>query len=257
MTDALKAPAYLSPSSMATFKQCPLKFKLSRIDGMSEPPTAATMLGNFVHDVLEQLYYLDPADRTHQSARELARHYWDEKWEPNVATLGLPDDKVREFRWSAWWCIDNLWKLEDPATVAPAGIEYELVGEVGGVAIKGFIDRYSASGDGLVVSDYKTGRKPNAKYAADKFFQLLVYAAALEAFGVGSTSEVELLFLKESARLRSTVTPTDIADTIKQIQSIKAAVDERCSAGEFEPVTSKLCDWCSFQPICPAWKGKR
>ena len=256
MSEPLTAPPYLSPSSMATFKQCPLKFKLSRIDGLTEPPTSATMLGNFVHDVLEQFYLLDPELRTQQSARDIARHYWDEKWETNVATLGLTDTQIREFRWSAWWCIDNLWKLEDPSSVEPAGIEYELVGEVGGVAIKGFIDRYSVSGSGLIVSDYKTGRKPHPKYASDKFFQLLVYAAALDALGVGQTSTIELLFLKESARLQTRVRPADIADTVRHIQAIKAAVDQRCSSGEFEPITSKLCDWCSFKSICPAWKGK-
>lgn len=257
MTEPLTAPAYLSPSSMGTFKQCPLRFKYSRIDGLTEPPTSATMLGNFVHDVLEQFYHLESNLRTQQSAREIARHYWDEKWESNVATLNLSSAQVREFRWSAWWCIDNLWKLEDPFTVDPTGIEHELVGEVGGVQIKGFVDRYSVSESGLVISDYKTGKKPNPRYASDKFFQLLVYAAALESFGFGTTSEVELLFLKESSRLRMSVTPSLISETVANIQKIKAAVDERCRSGNFEPIKSKLCDWCNFKSICPAWKGTK
>jgi len=35
----LKAPAYLSPSSITTYRDCPQKFKFSRIDGIKEPPS--------------------------------------------------------------------------------------------------------------------------------------------------------------------------------------------------------------------------
>ncbi|MGA0152949.1 MAG: PD-(D/E)XK nuclease family protein, partial [Ilumatobacteraceae bacterium] len=51
----LTPPAYLSPSSIGTYRDCPQKFKFSRIDGLKEPPTWATHLGTFVHDVLEHL----------------------------------------------------------------------------------------------------------------------------------------------------------------------------------------------------------
>ena len=44
-------PPHLSPSSMGTFEQCPLKFKYSKIDMLKDDPTEATLMGNFVHDV--------------------------------------------------------------------------------------------------------------------------------------------------------------------------------------------------------------
>ncbi|MSV58070.1 MAG: exodeoxyribonuclease V subunit beta, partial [Actinobacteria bacterium] len=38
----LETPEYLSPSSIATYRDCPMKFKFSRIDRIVEPPTWQT-----------------------------------------------------------------------------------------------------------------------------------------------------------------------------------------------------------------------
>lgn len=255
--DLLIAPEYLSPSSISTFQQCPLKFKYSRIDKLSEPPTEATIRGNFVHDIMEALYGLNPEQRTQNSAKELARSLWDNTWEARASEL-IPDSKkLHEFRWSAWWCVANLWNLEDPVLVTPAGLEKEVLATIGGVAVRGFIDRYSAADDGITISDYKTGKKPHPRYQDDKFFQLFVYALAIQALDIGHVKNVELLFLKDSVRLMHDVTPDDLEETQETIVSVRAGIDSRCANNDFEPKTHKLCDWCHFKPICPAWKGKR
>ncbi|MGA0204400.1 MAG: PD-(D/E)XK nuclease family protein, partial [Ilumatobacteraceae bacterium] len=78
----LTPPAYLSPSSIGTYRDCPQKFKFSRIDGLKEPPTWATHLGTYVHDDLEHLYQLEPDDRTSDVLRTLAGERWQARdWE--------------------------------------------------------------------------------------------------------------------------------------------------------------------------------
>ena len=72
-------PAYLSPSSIGTYRQCPQKFKLSRIDHITEPPTWHTHLGTFVHDVLEHMYQQDPGERTIEHVRTLATQRWTDE----------------------------------------------------------------------------------------------------------------------------------------------------------------------------------
>lgn len=252
----LTPPEYLSPSSISTFKQCPLKFKYSRIDRMTEPPTEATLRGNFVHDVLEQLYLLEPNERTLNNAREIARSFWDERWEAKVKEIVVGAASIREFRWTSWWCIENLWKIENPAEIDPAGLEYEIFVPIGGVPVKGFIDRFTSQAGKLTISDYKTGKKPSAGYATDRFSQLLIYAAALRELGVGEPVAAELIYLKESAKLSAKIEPADITNISTTITEVYSDITTSCEEGVFATKKSKLCNWCHFKPICPAWQGK-
>jgi putative RecB family exonuclease len=258
MTELL-APEYLSPSSISTFQQCPLKFKFSRIDKLTEPPTEATLVGNFVHDVLEDLYKEPQEHRSMSKAKQLARHQWNEKWAAEMASW-IPEKKMHEARWKAWWCVENLWELEDPSSFNPAGLEDELDVAIAGVRVRGFIDRWSYRDNGsVIVSDYKTGKTPKPRYADDKYFQLLIYAVAIEEMAkiAGDNKvveEIELLFLKDATRLRKEVTDTDRNSVKDVLVSVRSAIDARCVAGEFEATPNRLCDWCHYKPICPYWK---
>ena len=51
---------------MSTFRQCPLKFKYNKIDKIPAPSGKEALMGNFVHDVLEELYGLPPEDRSQE-----------------------------------------------------------------------------------------------------------------------------------------------------------------------------------------------
>ena len=80
MPSELKAPDYLSPSSIGTFKQCPQKFKFNKIDLIPDPSNHWAVLGNFVHDILEEMYKLPAELRTIVNCRPLAKQIWDDKW---------------------------------------------------------------------------------------------------------------------------------------------------------------------------------
>lgn len=254
MSEPLVAPEYLSASSISTFQQCPLKFKYSRIDRLTEPPTEATLRGNFVHDVLEVLYAAPSEQRTLELAKEISRNLWESTWRDRVAELITNEADLRQFRWSSWWCVENLWAVEDPTSINPAGLEHEVQVTVSGVPIRGFIDRFTETNDGLTVSDYKTGKTPHPRYSEGKFFQLFLYGTALRELGIGVTTEVQLLFLKDGQRFESKMTDADYLNTTDVLVQVKKGIDQRCAEGHFEPKTSRLCDWCHFKPICPAWK---
>jgi len=250
-----KPPPHLSPSSIGTYKQCPLKFKYSKIDLMQEDPTEATLMGNFVHEVLETLYALEPEKRTQQEAKTIASSLWSESWMDRVTPWVKGEEKLRMFRWKSWWCIENLWKIENPEKTQPAGIEHELNGQIGGVTIKGFIDRYSWEGLGYVISDYKTGKTPKAAWVQDKFFQLVVYSHLLQSTGVGHVQSVELLYLKDGVSFKQEVTEKMLSEVEEQVVSVKQQIDFSCENEDFKPNKSILCDWCSFRKVCPAWRS--
>ena len=250
---AFTPPPHLSPSSIGTFKQCQLKFKFSKIDLISEDPTEATLMGNFVHDVLENFYKLPEEDRTKETAKTIAADMWSESWSERVYPWVKSEESLRMFRWKSWWCIENLWKIEDPQTMTPLGLEHELNGKIAGVTIKGFIDRFSQEGLGYVISDYKTGKTPKANWVQDKFFQLVVYSHLLESTGVGKTQSVELLYLKDGVSFKREVTDKMLADVEKEVSMVKEQVDTSCEKEDFTTTKSILCDWCSFKKVCPAW----
>lgn len=250
----LLPPPHLSPSSLATFEQCPLKFKYSKIDLIPDKSGIEAVMGNFVHDVLESFYKLQPEDRTKESAKNLAREVFYGEYEERIFGLLHTEKAVKKLRWQAWFCIDNLWKVEDPTKVYPIGLESELNHQLGGVVLKGFIDRYTDSKvDGLVISDYKTGKTPRKEWLSDKFEQLRIYAAIMQEIQVFPVSTLELIYLKDGVKFSESVTKKSLDETVVRIKSIKSSIDTRCETGVFEALPSRLCDWCSYRPRCPAW----
>jgi len=253
----LTPPEYLSPSSINTYRECPQKFKFSRIDRISEPPTWFTHLGTFVHEVLEHLYQLDAAERTIEAIKVLARQRWEASgWEAQVQQLEKPQGNIVDFKKQAFVCMENLWKVEDPTVTEPMGMEHEVVADVDGVTLKGFIDRFHVDeSNGLfVIGDYKTGKVKDRRYNTEDeiFFQLMAYALMLQEVEQEETSRVELLYLKTGVRDAIPVTPVKLAIARGTIVETKEGVDDACAKGEFACNVTKLCDWCYFKPQCPA-----
>lgn len=213
-------------------------------------------MGNFVHDVMEELYKLPSGERNVDIARHIARSMWEIKWKDETLGILHKSEQIHNFRWNAWWCIENLWATEDPNGVQVVGLEHEVNADIGGVRIKGFIDRISQSDNSifLTISDYKTGKVPRQNYEEDKFFQLYVYAHLVSILGVGETDKVELIYLKESKKITREINDSQISGAIEVIQETKAEIDARCASGYFEANKSILCNWCSYKPICPLWK---
>jgi len=251
------APPHLSPSSMSTFRQCPLKFKYNKIDKIPDPSGKEALMGNFVHDVLEELYGLPPEDRSQEQAQSLARSIWDgQNWGQRVHPLVPDEEEYRMFRWKAWWCIENLWKIENPEHVEPDGLEYELNGEVSGVKLKGFIDRFTMDeSGGVVISDYKTGKVPREQYVDDRFLQLRIYGTLVDTLDIGRTASLELLYLKDGVKFEVPFSEEVLINTSAYVRDVKDDIDKACATGDFPAQKSVLCGWCSYKGICPLWSN--
>ena len=213
-------------------------------------------MGTFVHQILEIVFKLDSKSRTIDAAKSIASSLWnDGEWQARVAeVIGSEAARLREFRWKSWWCVENYFAIEDPSSVHPSGIEHEVNDTIAGVPIKGFVDRWVDNDDGLVISDYKTGKTPAQKYRSDKFIQLLIYAILLEQETGRPARKLELLYLKDGTLLSSDIDRRSIESVKTMISGVHGDILARCDRESFEPKTSVLCGWCSFKPICPAWK---
>ena len=158
----LPVPATLSPSKVSSFKDCGLAFRFSVIDRLPEPPTVAATRGTLVHRALELLFWEVPeGERSRAAARAQLDRAWGElQSSPELVDLGLTPEETEAFRSEAEQLLGRYFELEDPDRVRVVGVELMMEAEVGGVTLRGIIDRLELDEDGeLVVTDYKTGRE--------------------------------------------------------------------------------------------------
>lgn len=243
-------PRYLSPSSASLFEQCPRRWKLRYVDGFVEPPGIEALVGTFAHRVLELLLDEPPARRTTDRAKELARKVWPETASnPDYLGLGLDEHKAREFRWRGWHAIEGLWRLEDPATVEVAATERRVRADIGGVPFLGVVDRIDRCADGLVVSDYKSGRAPSRRFEGSKLAQVLLYAAAVGAADGEAPVRARLMYLG-STIIEVDATAEAVAEAVEALRATWDAVGAAFTEDRFEPNPGPLCGWCPHVAEC-------
>lgn len=251
-------PSYLSASSISTWEQCPQRYKYSRIDGIPEPETESQVMGTFVHEVLEHLYALPNDERTIENAQQISRVVWAKHWVERLTSIGLTEKQMREFRWKSWWCIENLWMVENPTGISPIGLESEYNVEVlPNIRVRGFVDRITSTDDGAKITDYKTGKFPKPAYMDQKWFQLLLYKIVVEKTIGKSVKEVELIYLKDGKSISRKTVPEDDVRTLARVSSVHSEILKAFETGTFPTKVSRLCDWCSYKTICPAWGARR
>lgn len=244
-------PKHLSPSSASMFRQCPQRWKFRYVDKLPDPPGEAALAGTFAHRVLEDLLDLDATERTLASARSLAGEVWAEmESDKDFAALELDADGVRNFKWTAWRAIEGLWDLEDPSSVDVVATETEVSVQIGGVPFVGYIDRVEEGADGLVVSDYKSGRAPGRKFAESRLEQVLLYAAALTEIHGTLPARARLMYLGQRID-EIEVTAENIAEVTQRLADTWEDLLRRTETGEFPPEPGPLCGWCAFVRHCP------
>ncbi len=246
-----KFPKHLSPSSVSLFKQCQRRWKFRYIDRLPDPPGQEALAGTFAHSVLEDLLKQEKKHRTQDCVREIATKAW-----PSMAnsadfrSLKLDADAVRAFKWQSWKAIQGLWDLEDPAEVDVEETELRVQVDVGGVPFLGFVDRIEREEDGLVISDYKSGRPPPDRFESRYLEQVLLYAAAVSEMEYEMPARVRLMYLGNKI-IEEEVTPERIDEVVERLVETWDDMLESFRKGEFPANVGKLCGWCVFSENCP------
>jgi putative RecB family exonuclease len=243
-------PRSFSHSSASTFKQCPRRWKHKYIDKLPDPTGEAALVGQFAHDVLEQLCKEESALRTETKAKEIAGSIWPKVAErKDFKNLKLNSNEQREFRWKSWNAIKGLWDLEDPSMISVEATEQRVSTSLSGVPFFGIIDRLDRDEDGLVVVDYKTGKLP--RYGDDNFNQVLLYAAAVASKTGEQPARARLLYLGKKT-METEVSADLVGKVVKDLSDAWSKLKSNLNNDEFEPITTPLCGWCSFIAKCPA-----
>ena len=252
----------LSPSRAADFMVCPLLYRFRVIDRLPSPPSPAAARGTLVHAVLERLFDLPAEDRTPERATALLQPEWERlvEAEPDLAAL-LSDDGMDGPDRASWFAdasalVETWFTLEDPTRLEPAERELYVEADVGGLTLRGYVDRLDIAANGaLRVVDYKTGRSPSEHYEAKAMFQMRFYALVLwRSRGVIPTV-LQLVYLGNRELLRYSPDEADLLATERKVKALWTAIERAARTGDWRPSPSRLCDWCEHRHLCPAWGG--
>tara|TARA_B100000686_G_scaffold347200_1_gene435397 strand:- start:831 stop:1721 length:891 start_codon:yes stop_codon:yes gene_type:complete len=252
----LNPPKFISSSSAGTFEQCPQKWRFRYIDKLPDPPGRAALLGTYIHAVLERLYQQPSQQRTTDKAKEIAREIWGSASEdPDYLALELNDEEEKEFRWDIRRGFDGVWAIEQyhPEKVKVESTERNVQVQIGNVPFKGIIDLVHREDGELVVSDFKSGKKPRShQEEKKKMKQVLLYAAALKEIDKETPKKVRLVFIGDQTNLHyeQTVTDSELEEPIRELHETWKELSTACANDEFQTRTSALCEWCPYIAKC-------
>lgn len=249
-------PLALSPSRASDYQQCPLLYRFRAIDKLPEPKTIAQVKGTLVHAVLENTHKAPREQRTFQAAVAMLEPEWD--------TMLAADEELKElvtdrsgFLNDSWQLLRGYFEMENPQGFDAHACEmYVDTVLPNGVPVRGFIDRVDVAPTGEVrVVDYKTGKKPLPRYSQAAQFQMRFYALVYWRLFGTIPAQLRLMYLKVLDSMFLAPTPEELEYFERDLGDLWAKIEGDGTSGSFRPKTSKLCNWCSFQHLCPAFDG--
>jgi len=238
---------------------CPLLYRFRVIDHLPEPPSPAAARGTLVHAVLERLFDQPALGRTLPAARGLLAPQWDRLRADEPGLAGLFDDEDLQLAWldEAAQMLDRYFALEDPTRIEPTHRELSVQAMLdSGLTLRGYIDRLDVAPTGEIrIVDYKTGTAPREEYEARALFQMKFYAVVLWRTGGTIPHLLQLIYLGNGEIVRYAPDEADLLATERKINALWQAIDRARTSGDWRPRQSRLCEWCSFQALCPVFGG--
>jgi len=243
----------LTPSSLQTLNDCPLRWLAERHGGTNGRDLRSTM-GSVLHALiaepnksetellagLERAWKHLPFDARWHAANELARH-------------------------RAMVAAFVEWRAQSRGELTEVGIEVDLDGTLGtprgdggGIRLRGRVDRLERDGAGrLVIVDVKTGKTPVSKDDAQQHAQLAMYQLAVADGLLGAGEQpggARLVYLGKVGAAGVTVREQDSLMTAARDEwrdLVRAAAD--ATAGpQFIARRNDGCTHCPIRPCCPA-----
>lgn len=245
----------LSPSRAGDFKTCPQLFKFRAIDRLPEPTTVYQARGTTAHLALERFYDLPSANRDPENLFNLFREAWTEvRGEDEYKDLFETPEEETAWGIESMQLLANYFAIEDPKKVDPHDREMDMTEDLDGIVIRGILDRIDRDADGqLVITDYKTGKAPPERYALPAFFALKIYALLIRRRTGETPKEVRLLYLNGPTLYRLPIDDNQLDGVDSQLRALWTAIERAMTSNNYPPRPGRLCDWCSFQDICPAF----
>jgi len=236
-------------TALATYLDCPWRYKLRYIDGVPEempsPPAldeteqlSALELGDVVHELLRYV-------GTGGKARLAEALHSDVAFDTRVATRAQQSLADIEERLAWYLESDTYVQLVRPATRLRT--EMTVLFEVEGALIEGKIDALVEDDrGGLHVLDYKTGQH-DPRSAREHEFQLGLYCAGVQRTATGNLASAAVVYLNRS---QPQFVPINVNTTPEQSLAEALAATKGIREGRFDAAPGDHCAGCALKWAC-------
>jgi RecB family exonuclease len=241
----------LSPSTLQTLADCPLRWLLERHGG-SDGRDVRSVIGSLLHALVSE-----PGKTESQMLNELEKLWselpFDSRW--------YSDNELDRHR--AMLSTFAQWRAQTRHHLTEVGTEIDVDGVIGEddspkVRVRGRLDRLERDGAGrLVVVDLKTGKTPVTTDDAQRHAQLAMYQLAI-AEGLVPHGETpgggRLVYLGKTGsagateREQDALTPDARAEWQHVVQQAAAATQ----GPQFLARVNDGCTHCPVRAMCPA-----
>lgn len=235
-----------SYSKLATFEQCPYKYKLIYLDNhYIKNDTIATDFGTLVHHIEEEIGkslkenkkpdYPFLINEFKEKMVEIENKY------PN--DFYLLDKSNRTYADKRDYYINTgIYRLEKRVkenNLKVVALEKEFYLQFGDYNFHGFIDRILKNGDQYIIEDIKTYPKKIEPNELKVPLQHVIYTLALNSIGIKN------VVCNYDLPLCDLIQPVDKNYLYKGINKICDLFDE-IKLSDFHPNPTPLCYWCLF-----------
>lgn len=242
-------------SRIATFRQCPLRYRYRYLEGLEEAfRPVETFLGSIVHDVLEWVYRERDggAPPPPEAAAERFAALWAGRWTDDIAVVRVNETPER-YRGRGLAMVQRFVREVLPRDRSETtGLERRFTRRLGdGLLFTGIADRTgrTAAGTPFVV-DYKTSaRGPRAGQPVDGLQARLYAACLLDETPAASEARAGFHYLATGRTRWETLRREEVPAVWERFGSL---VREIVGAAEYPPRPGTLCAWCGFNGRCPA-----
>ena len=234
---------YLSPSALDRYVHCPRLYRFLYLDGMwnRSRVTATQSFGTTIHAVMREFFRVPVARRSLDRLLGLLNDCWIREGYRNREDLNSERERAAEAL--------KAWYERADVEAVPYATEVDLQASWGEVVLKGRLDRVDTDREGgLVVVDYKTGRRPISQESADADAALTIYAALAERKLHRPVHQLVLDYVVAGARVETERPPEVLAERLGEVLDTAARLR---ADRAFTPRTGPWCSSCDLLGACP------
>lgn len=261
----------VTPSRLATWDDCPRRYRLVYVDRPTPARGGATAhktIGAVVHLALRSVFGLPARRRTADAAAALVDRHWPAA-DATTRAVAVRADGFRDAAQAAHhreraqaWLAGYVADLDRDGAAEPVGVERWVSTATERIVAEGRVDRIDERGGELVIVDYKTGRRVPCAADARDSRALALYAVAVTGVMRRPCRRVELHHVPSGevlawehdvASLQSHVRAAEATAVAAAEASASLAADATAAEVDalFPPRPAPRCGSCDVRRHCP------